>query len=1027
MTIKFYPSRLPGEPLETHEHGNITLHQWMVKNVPGYSQDRSHPVAVELNGRTLPPDEWPLCQLSPDSDVRIYPVPYGTGLEIAVWVSVAISAASAVYSLFFGPKVDLGGYSSGSGRSLELNPAKANTAKLGDPIREVFGRCRIYPDYLVQPVTRFDPDDPTRMTVEMFLCVGQGRFSFTGGDKRIGETPAASLGDGFSDKVYQPGEDVSSDPRSENWFNSTEVGGTSSGTGLDMAQTSPDSDDIIADSMTISGASVTFTGLDTDDGDDDDEDDNSLPASWVAGTIVEIKAPTNFLISTSSGYSVFASKLLTEIAPVVGMPVTLSFNSVDYDLFIAAFTPGQDAVPGEGGSAAKIQSSAAPTTYDFSLGSTTFTVTWHGTTYTVSLVADYVNMSGLLAAITEGLTGSGLVAQDNGGIVLITEEASPFTGGEITSSSLPVAVFGDAPVYTAGSESTGGSAAITANVTLAYNSATGTPFSGMPEGTQRLSLSHRGNEYQIISTDGTTATVARLVDGAIDASWPGFSGRTMIDYEATGLNDTLSWLGPFLACPENEVVDAFEVNFSFPNGICGFDNKGKKRIRHVEWEIQYRVYGTGSGWISKQGEYALKNINGLGYTERFSLDSPGLVEVRCRRRNEQGSNNARDNMYWQALRGRLPARPVSYSGVTTWAITVETGGKLAAQSDRRVSVVATREYDGGGNRTISGAFLHVAGSLGFNANQIDTSAINALETAWWTPRGEYFDYEASSDSASAKDIFDKITEAGMSYFLLSDGLLSAGREGIKSWTGIITPQDTVEEMQTSFRAPSDDDYDGVDVTYINPVTWAEEIVQCRTTDNPVPRKVESYSLGIVMTADRAYRIGMRRLMKYLHQRRTYECTTELLGWCYQFGDHIILSDDIPTGKTISCLIEGVTFDDEVITLTVTELLDWSYANPRCWIQFQGGRPSTRLLTPTRVDDFTLTIPYNDDLHPEDWTMDDPDVELPRLLFCDSEKGARHGIVQEIVPSDDCTCQVTAPEYKEIFYSYDDATYPGDVA
>ncbi|HHU4123629.1 TPA: host specificity factor TipJ family phage tail protein, partial [Raoultella ornithinolytica] len=207
--------------------------------------------------------------------------------------------------------------------------------------------------------------------------------------------------------------------RSENWFNSTEVGGTSSGTGLDMAQTSPDSDDIIADSMTVSGATVTFTGLDTDDDDDEDEDDNALPDSWVEGTIVEIKAPTNFLISTSSGYSVFASKLLTEIAPAAGMPVTLSFNSVDYDLFIAAYTPGQDAVPGEGGSAAKIQASAAPTTYDFSLGSTTFTFTWHGTTYTVSLVADYVNMSGLLAAISEGLTGSGLVAQDNGGTVLI--------------------------------------------------------------------------------------------------------------------------------------------------------------------------------------------------------------------------------------------------------------------------------------------------------------------------------------------------------------------------------------------------------------------------------------------------------------------------------------------------------------------------------------------------------------------------------------------------------------------------------
>jgi hypothetical protein len=79
----------------------------------------------------------------------------------------------------------------------------------------------------------------------------------------------------------------------------------------------------------------------------------------------------------------------------------------------------------------------------------------------VSLVANYVSMSGLLAAITEGLTGSGLVAQDNGGTVLITEAASPFAGGA-SSSSLPAAVFGDAPVYTSGTASTGGSPAVTA-------------------------------------------------------------------------------------------------------------------------------------------------------------------------------------------------------------------------------------------------------------------------------------------------------------------------------------------------------------------------------------------------------------------------------------------------------------------------------------------------------------------------------------------------------------------------------------
>jgi hypothetical protein len=84
----------------------------------------------------------------------------------------------------------------------------------------------------------------------------------------------------------------------------------------------------------------------------------------------------------------------------------------------------------------------------------------------------------------------------------------------------------------------------------------------MPEGVQRLSLAHRGNEYRIVSADGTTATVARLVNGAVDESWPGFTARTMIDYEATGLNDTLSWLGPSWFALKMK-VDMFEVNFPF--------------------------------------------------------------------------------------------------------------------------------------------------------------------------------------------------------------------------------------------------------------------------------------------------------------------------------------------------------------------------------------------------------------------------------------------------------------------------------
>ncbi|QQN35699.1 kinase [Rahnella aceris] len=1023
MTIKIYPSRMPGEPLETHHHKAMTLHHWFARNVKEYTLAKIPPFVVEIAGRNVPQDEWKTCELTPDSDVHIYPIPYGTGLEFAAWAAIAVAVASAAYSIFMMSSIDAGSYTSSTGKGLDLNPAEANSAKLGSAIREVFGRTRVYPDYVVSPVTRFDTSDPTIMRISMLICVGMGYFSFTDGDIRIGDTPALSL-PGFDYTVHHPGADVSGDDRSENWFSSTEVGGTTSGSGLDMAQTAPKSDDIIADSMTVSGASVSFTGLDTDDDNETNDDDEALPDSWVEGGVVEIIAPTTFTVSSSSGYSVLSSGFLSEINPHVGMPVTMTYGSIDYQLCIASYTPSQDAVPGVGGSAASVQASAAPITYDFSTSAATFDITWQGTTYTISLIADYVTMSGLVAAITEALGGSGLAAQDTSGTVLITEPSSPYAGGSIMTSSLPSSVFGSSPVNTSGATSSGGSAAVTASVTLAYDSATGTAFTGVPTGQQRLSVSHRGYEYQIVSVSGATTTVQRLIDGMVDETWSGFSSRTMIDYEASGINDNDTWMGPFLACPENEICDTIEVNFSFPSGICGFNSKGKKQSRTVEWEIQYRVYGSGSGWLSHTGKYSLKNINGLGFTERITPHAPGLIEVRCRRLNEQGSSNARDSMFWQALRGRLLSRPSSYEGVTLMGVTVESGGKLAAQSDRRVNVVVTRQYDTGTARTISGALLHVGNSLGLD---MDEEAIATLEIAHWTPNGDYFDYSAdssSSDSSSALDMLQKITNAGKSYFLLNDGLASVGLEGVKTWTGIISPQETTEHLETSFSAPSDDDYDGVDVTYINGITWAEETVQCRLPGNPTPSKVEAYSLDGVHEGDKAYQIGMRRLMKYLNQRLTHTATTELDALCYNVGDRIILTDDIPGNKTVSCLILAMSTTDGITTFSVSELLDWTLNNPRAVLRFQDGTVSS-LLVATEVGDYDMSVPHQSVF--DEIVLGHPSIEPPRLIFCDSSRVGYDALITEISPQSDGTCQVTAKEYRASFYDYDNATYPGDVA
>lgn len=490
-----------------------------------------------------------------------------------------------------------------------------------------------------------------------------------------------------------------------------------------------------------------------------------------------------------------------------------------------------------------------------------------------------------------------------------------------------------------------------------------------------------------------------------------------------GEGDNQNWLGPFMASPDGETTTVIENNFTFPNGHIQYKNNGDSQSHNVHVQVQYRDASAGGSWKTVAYDFKGQTANGHGYTRRISGLTAAQYEVRVRRTTKIGGARTVNSLYWQALRSRLAKRPASYANVTTIALTIRTGSRLASQSDRRVNLEATRLYTGYPSRSISGAMMHVMNSLGMSG--IDTATIEALESTYWTPRGETFDFAASDDNTSALDILQSITNAGMGYFLLSDGLASAGREGIKNWVGAISPQETTEALQTAFSAPSKDDYDGVDVTYINGTTWAEETIPCRTSDNPTPVKVEKYTLDGVLDGDRAYRIGMRRLMKYLYQRLTHTTTCELDPRCYEYMDRIVLTDDIPGNNTLSCLVVGASVSGSSLVLELSEPPDWSFSNPRCLIRLQDGS-ATQLLVPTRVDDYTLSLALTSALRYDEWIMDDPAIEPPRLIFCSSERSYYDALLTEISPGSDGTTQVTASQYTPELYKYDDATYPGDV-
>jgi hypothetical protein len=84
------------------------------------------------------------------------------------------------------------------------------------------------------------------------------------------------------------------------------------------------------------------------------------------------------------------------------MPVTLSLTQRRLRSVYRVIYPGSGCRARHRWQRGKSSGQRGPTTYDFSTSSSTFTITWQGIAYAVSLVANYVSMSGLLAAITEG-------------------------------------------------------------------------------------------------------------------------------------------------------------------------------------------------------------------------------------------------------------------------------------------------------------------------------------------------------------------------------------------------------------------------------------------------------------------------------------------------------------------------------------------------------------------------------------------------------------------------------------------------
>lgn len=281
MTIKIFPSLMEGEPVESHKWEG-TIDGWFDSKGIDYLNKDAQPVIVFVNGKDIPVAEWAKLFVGTDDEVEIKLLP--NGFEPLTWALIAVVASVGVSLLLPKPKIAAQQQTT-QGKALEATSAKANLPKLGEVVPELAGTHKRFPDYLTMPRRFFS--NYVEQWVTFLMCVGPGQYFIKPEDIKIGDTPLNDLGDNATFRLYSPGENLFSDAAHENWYTSTEVGGTSSGTaGLELKSDGATLEHIRADSYTFAGADISIPA-----------GSGSFPEAWGPNVELSIILPREYEIT----------------------------------------------------------------------------------------------------------------------------------------------------------------------------------------------------------------------------------------------------------------------------------------------------------------------------------------------------------------------------------------------------------------------------------------------------------------------------------------------------------------------------------------------------------------------------------------------------------------------------------------------------------------------------------------------------------------------------------------------------------
>ncbi|RUR51429.1 host specificity factor TipJ family phage tail protein [Vreelandella populi] len=559
------------------------------------------------------------------------------------------------------------------------------------------------------------------------------------------------------------------------------------------------------------------------------------------------------------------------------------------------------------------------------------------------------------------------------------------------------------------------------DMTLSYPDLS--PVTNPTGGVYQLSIDREGARYRIAGRTPQALTVEKLLaDGNVDITWQGWPSRTYTNSWSVYIDSSYAesqWIGPFPAQKPGTLVDRFKATVQMPRGLGKANDDGSVNELTRRVELQWREIGQ-DYWQWETLEMSDATRDQLGFEVVVDPPRPMAVECRLRRLEPEDSDiKIIDEMQWTNLSSRLAQSPNHYDDITVLAVTIIGTDAIAAQSENRItcvptSILKTMEGPAQPTRAIADWVRNAANQVGISDDEIDMDELQRLHDTW-TARGYTFDFNHDSDD-TVKAVLQRGLQAGFAELTWDDVLVPVRDEPRTQLEQMYSPQNMRADalLTKQIRTVRPDDFDGVDVEYQSAITDTMEAVRCRVGDAPAQR-VETIRVEGVTNELRAWRHGMRRLMRHLHIRKAYGWGTPTDALNSRLGSYCPVVGPIPS-RSQSALIEQVVVNSDGVHLLSNEALNWGGIEQHV---IYWRKPDGEAAGPYRVtrgdDDYHVIAAMGSDPVPEV----DPTKEPPHLVFGQVERV----IVRGINPSGMSTVTVEAEGYDERLYQYDDAIAP----